>query len=441
MAEYFLAQAALGGGSTPATTNDGRDRFGWNLSTATWDRLSRELTMTGAWASYTWTAGDRIYLTHATEADALVEIEAKVSNDVIRIVEQWSTSNRTLVGSSNGAWGDSNHRTAIQYMHDTMATGGDYCWICRGASDAAWTPTGATIDLDLQVGLANGDQALHYWGANERGTPDGVQTVIDAVGMTTGADLFTYGGGNVYHSWKDLRFTRARRHAIVTGLSPGIGYTTWRNVRTDNSVDSGWFARFSYCSGYKCEWDHNGQMGWENTGTWGSNMGYFLSCLWHHNGTTTAHHGMSGYSRSPVVYIACEFYRNAGSGLRNVSTDYYITTVGCVFCWNGRDGWEDNAAFNSGQGNLLSTNIFYRNGRYGLSYAGIWIGPAGDNGETLFDFNCFYLNSSGDLFPTNMVLGPNTITTDPLFVSDIDGSEDWSLQAGSPCSNAGGMYP
>lgn len=103
---------------------------------------------------------------------------------------------------------------------------------------------------------------------------------------------------------------------------------------------------------------------------------------------------------------------------------------------------------------LISNSIFYKNtnaidvgsGSLGLSIieSNIFrnnIGFAFKSGSTIIDRitimnNCFSNNSSGDS-ESGPITGNGNIHDDPLFVSEVEGEEDFNLQPTSPCINSG----
>ena len=103
---------------------------------------------------------------------------------------------------------------------------------------------------------------------------------------------------------------------------------------------------------------------------------------------------------------------------------------------------------------LISNSIFYKNtnaidvgsGSLGLSIieSNIFrnnIGFAFKSGSTIIDRitimnNCFSNNSSGDS-DLGPITGNGNIHDDPLFVSEVEGEEDFNLQPTSPCINTG----
>lgn len=82
-------------------------------------------------------------------------------------------------------------------------------------------------------------------------------------------------------------------------------------------------------------------------------------------------------------------------------------------------------------------NIFSSNGTYGIECIS---SPTFARFDDYMDYNCFYSNTSGNVSSNlngGVVPGNNNVFTDPLFVSTTIGSEDFSLQVGSPCLATG----
>ncbi len=71
--------------------------LGFVFTTATWVESTKTLTKTGAFTNYTWTAGDRIYITGGTGVTVgFYEIASKTSNNAIVLSTSLSTANIDL---------------------------------------------------------------------------------------------------------------------------------------------------------------------------------------------------------------------------------------------------------------------------------------------------------------------------------------------------------
>ena len=96
--------------------------------------------------------------------------------------------------------------------------------------------------------------------------------------------------------------------------------------------------------------------------------------------------------------------------------------------------YKNTNAIDVGDGNLnlsiIESNIFRNNTGYAFK-----------SGSTIIDRitimnNCFSNNSSGDS-DSGPITGNGNIHDDPLFVSEVEGEEDFNLQPTSPCISAG----
>jgi len=146
--------------------------------------------------------------------------------------------------------------------------------------------------------------------------------------------------------------------------------------------------------------------------------------------------------------IACTIENNSNTGLHVGNELIVLKTVvknnGIGICANGTapSTW------------LISSSTFYKNtnaidvgnGRLDLSIIESNIfrnntGYAFKSGSTIVDRiiimnNCFSNNTSGDS-ESGLITGNGNIHEDPLFVSEVEGEENFNLQPTSPCINAG----
>jgi hypothetical protein len=128
------------------------------------------------------------------------------------------------------------------------------------------------------------------------------------------------------------------------------------------------------------------------------------------------------------------FYDNGGDALICTSGGQ-IVIKNNVFFANDSDGIYISSATNCSPIHVVN-NIFRSNGGYGINMNSIDTDLIG-----YCDYNCYSNNSSGaiDIFGGTPP-GSNNVTSDPKFVSETDGSEDFNLQSDSPCKNAGYGY-
>lgn len=159
--------------------------------------------------------------------------------------------------------------------------------------------------------------------------------------------------------------------------------------------------------------------------------------------------GINYSYRMPTLYlIACTIENNSDTGIY-VSNDLIVLKTIVK-----NNGVGIRANITTPERWLISNSIFYKNtnaidvgsGSLGLSIieSNIFrnnIGFAFKSGSTIMDRitimnNCFSNNSSGDS-ESGPITGNGNIHDDPLFVSEVEGEEDFNLQPTSPCINTG----
>ena len=155
-------------------------------------------------------------------------------------------------------------------------------------------------------------------------------------------------------------------------------------------------------------------------------------------------------------FIACDIYDIGGNGLEvGSSTSATILITGCIF-WDVT-GDCVRAPFTAADNSRIIFNTFFYDG-VGTTNAIDWPSPNSDDGVHTWQFNIFVgfataIQTAGDdaafrisnnLFYNNTVdiaggtHWPNedNVTSDPLFVSTTEDSEDFRLQSGSPAFQA-----
>ncbi len=151
--------------------------LGFDLTTATWDESSLEITQTGAFTSYTWSDADRIYITGGTGVTpGIYIIAAKDSNNTITLTSSISTGSIDLndadITSSTG-WNldlqDSTlwirRKDQTDFSLRVADTFGDRCiFACKDAVNRFIDlPTVAPANFKVKI---NGDNSLpqdDYW--------------------------------------------------------------------------------------------------------------------------------------------------------------------------------------------------------------------------------------------------------------------------------------
>ena len=213
------------------------------------------------------------------------------------------------------------------------------------------------------------------------------------------------------HVFNNCRFTNCSSHGIYGSWQNGVGYP-WRFLQ--------------------CEIDNNGKGGSGNgiasTSSARGNI-YMRGCSIHNNAGYGVQFGDVG------IFINNLIYKNSNDGIQNTQAGgQNITCIfeGNVFFGNTGDGLEVQSTAWIGS---IVNNIFRSNGGYGIRTNGMDVDMLN---MALMTNNCSHNNTSGHIDINGGVLpGLGNITSNPLFTSETAGSENFSLQSGSPCINAG----
>ena len=220
---------------------------------------------------------------------------------------------------------------------------------------------------------------------------------------------------------------------INIGAAMDNSQVAFIRCRIDNASGDGIFDQESDNDAAKVyidtEIDSNGDRGIDSLGTirGGHTM---INCRIHDN----VSHGIEETVGAPKGgYFGCIIYDNGGDGIQVNNTLENITFMGNVFFGNAGDGLELRA---DSRFVTVLNNIFRSNGGYGI------FTNTATNGIFAFaDFNCFSNNTSGAIdINGGTPPGDDNVTADPLFTSETDGSEDFTLQTGSPCLDVGFGY-
>ncbi len=127
------------------------------LSTASWTASTKRLNQSGSFSEYTFVRGDQIFLSHASITDGLFEINQKISNDEIELVQVISNSNLSNVVSEP--------QEAIiiaSYVTATNTATVQENRIVRSEEfdNASWIKTGGTsVTADSAISPFGGDAA------------------------------------------------------------------------------------------------------------------------------------------------------------------------------------------------------------------------------------------------------------------------------------------
>lgn len=276
-------------------------------------------------------------------------------------------------------------------------------------NDSAWSATNAPL----------------IRGCAADGTDDGTTPVISGESCDADVDLIYIDFLNTNIRFENLRLTGAKRYGISITNNCGDPLLKFKNITVDSSVSHGFYtdegslARSTIAF---CEFSYNGGRGITGSGA-SRPLPDISYCLIHHNGSDGAYGGGS-YQKAFVGNIV---YKNGGIGYFTDTDGSKI--LGNTFFRNTSDAiqFDDATKYSI----LVVNNISAWNGGYFINLDGSPI-----NGLGLVTNNTSYENTSGAI-SSGVLPGVSNVTTNPLFVDTTDGSEDFNLQAASPCKNTG----
>lgn len=315
----------------------------------------------------------------------------------------------------------------VQKGINTAVNGGDIIFICN---DGIHTPT-SYIATIVTSGTTNNYVLIK--GVSATGIDDGSISTITGTGFSSGAIVYHNSVGS--YKWENVRFTEADDSGFVIGPAGNNSKVTFINCRFDNAKYAGFFTleenEYKIINFIGCEFDSNNTNGIEfYFPTYGNDI-FIYNCKFHDNiQSGIVYHGL----RFMIPIYNCLFYNNGTYGfLTNQQMDA-IYLYNCIFD-NNTNGIGLGLG-NKSQGRLnIMNNIFSNNSQYGIylyttSYIAI-----------NFDYNCFYNNTSGHInYFGGIPPGDNNVLSNPLYVSTTPGSENYTLQVGSPCINSGYGY-
>ena len=324
-------------------------------------------------------------------------------------------SSHNAAGGGAGTVGDP---FTLQELFDTCTTG-DTGYILNTGT---YTPS-VTLDIDINTG--SNVQPLHFIGVN---ASDGItkeMVTISGSSLGAGDDLLDFGITGSYCIMEYLRLTAATRYNVYADQNNLV--LIFKNCRVDSATSHG-----MYCSSSNqeqifidSEIDSNGGSGYDVLTSARGGI-QTIRCAIHDNtgdGIRDGQGSLLGQTKKPL-HIGSVFYNNGGDGLE---------FIGSGGSYGG--GIIDNCVFFNNTGNGLSIvsthgfvsvsrSIFRSNGGYGIYLTGGY-------SDILIhcDYNDSSNNTSGAIDVNGGVLpGVGNITIDPQFVSEIDGSEDFTPQ-------------
>jgi hypothetical protein len=391
MAIYFVD------GATGDDTNTGRDNTGLALATATWTEATFTLTQAGAFASYTFTQGDLLYVSAGTGATVgLYEIASRVDDDSITLAETAQypgvTNGSDLaagdlatgdIESSDGPW------VTIQKAADTLAAG-DLVYV-RASADYAEMVTEGTAGTSTSRIRYEGYTAII--GDGGRATIDGggsrdkcflLDTTCDFV------DIVNFEMKNAISNGLDcasgvnnLLFQNILSHGnggrgiiCASGVLVVIGCEAYSNTT------SGIYAPTSMC--LNC-YVHDEVVGFERL----SSSPALISCVV----DTCSSDGAVVLTNS--AWISCCTFYNCGKGISYGASNSVQAVHGCVFDSN--------------------TTSLFASGAQNIAYIDYCI--FNNNGTDVHSNISVQGRGSG-----NAAKGPNCMSADPGFVDAPNGN-------------------
>lgn len=384
--------------------NDGLDNLGVGVVTATWTESTLTLTQVGL--SYTFSAGDLIYITGGTGATVgLYEVESGSGTDIVLV------ETTTLPGVTNGS----------DFAAGDLATGD------IGSSDGPWK-TGemamnnvAAGDIVYMRSTSDYPELMYVDTAGTITAPirfRGYTTVI------TDRDKATIDGGS------------SRGNCIGASLGAVGIYYVFENLILQDATGNGFGVSSHNILFRNCEFNGNGSDGlaagdgvhcesciFSGNGTKGADAG--IDCGFY--GCTFLSNGVDGAEITSGEFIDCLFYNTGSRAIEFIGTNGAACTVyGCTI-----------------DGNAKSTQLGIR---FPFSF---WHWPVVIN--TII-YDCVLgiggYGSGGRFISRNNLLNNNTTDYDAGFETTLglvtsapgftdESSQDYTLGDGSPAIDAG----
>lgn len=286
----------------------------------------------------------------------------------------------------------------------------------------------ATVDFDTNAGSITSMPRI--LGCNSSGGDDGTIATISGASLGATQNLFNLNIANQFLYLQNLDIAGATNYGINTSAINSV-QLIMNTCKIQNSTSYGIYGNSS-SSRLKCVncYFYNNSYGVYSASAGRIPSSAFTNCVFRKN--TSGGARISGGTGMGALFDKCMFIRNTGDG---IVTNAAITAVsatisGCVFFANTGDGID----LSSGSVWIdIRNNIFRSNGGYGLN----------TNSSASIQYfslnnNCFHNNTSGAVdINSGTVWGTGNVTSNPLFVTETDGSENLNLQSGSPCKGVG----
>lgn len=288
----------------------------------------------------------------------------------------------------------------------------------RIIADGTYLPT-ATL---VPNGIGTTSNPVLITGCSLTGDVDGTKADISGATLPSETDILNHPiTQNIMY--KNLIIRNSPRHGIACSSSLSDTRLHFNNVDILNNAQWGatpledGFVKFSFTN---CLISGN-MYGIGIVYSYRMPTLYLIACTIENNSDT-------GICVSNDLIVLKTIVKNNGVGIRaNITTPERWLISNSTF-------YKNTNAIDVGSGSLglsiIESNIFRNN-----------IGFAFKSGSTIIDRitimnNCFSNNSSGDS-ESGPITGNGNIHDDPLFVSEVEGEEDFNLQPTSPCINTG----
>lgn len=301
--------------------NDGADLLGFDLTTASYIDNLRTVIQSGKFEFYSFTPGDKIYMSHASMTDGLQEIEDRVDNDTIRLVTAIGVT-MFVVTSSDGPLD-----TLAQAEIAVVAGGEVYLSVTNSGEvfDEGGEPGDWPVTID--VGGSQADGMIKWSGCNSQGTVDGTLAILDA----------SAGSG-------DCLNVEASANRIF-----------FQYISCENATTFGWDLNSTGSTGqarllYRCEAHNNGSDGFSGTswscclectseGNGGDGFHMWITDNWCIGCTAVnnADRGFYGRTAGRLVCLYCSAYNTSGVTSQNLGISTAHLSAFCN-CHNNVDG-------------------------------------------------------------------------------------------------------
>lgn len=329
----------------------------------------------------------------------------------------------TSIYETTGHAGTLGDPYSLQEAADSV-TGGNEAHLLN---DGTYAPAN-TIDWDINAGSATA--ILIFKGVNADGTDDGTIVTLDGTGIT-GGELFNVNMAIIFIRFENFVLQNADTENFEVTTNVNAGRIECINVRFTGAGASGAvifegtqnFTIFFY----QCRFDNNGTHGILESGAF-SGGAFFFECSFDNN----VSNGVESSAATFLKFLNCLFYNNVkGMNAGSSSGSFRLFIEACTFFNHSSDAISYNNTSSALQ-NLIRNSIIRSSGGYAIN------SNTGNIEFGIFQNNCYHNNTSG-VIDINGGISPGTghILSNPLFVNETGGSEDFALQAGSPCINKG----